>query len=157
MPGTSIGSKLNFDLDSSNFPLTHGRPLRLARIERPGNFCREASDTKEDSDHLIDYDDTPSQLSTLRFLAISNSLLSFERERKERKKERKKERRKKGATFLLSSCALRFVETVTFSVYAEYFLRMLQKFKRRKIIFGCCTAATRSIRVALCLLQYCLK
>lgn len=101
MPGTSIGSKLNFDLDSSNFPLTHGRPSRLARIERPGNFCREASDTKEDSDHLIDYDDTPSQLSTLRFLAISNSLLSFEREEK-------KEREKKGggkkryfSTFLL--------------------------------------------------------
>lgn len=51
------------------------RPSRLARIERPGNFGREASDTKEDSDHLIDYDDTPSQLLTLRFFAISNSLL----------------------------------------------------------------------------------
>ena len=84
---TSIGSKLNFDLDSSNFPLTHGRPSRLARIERPGNFCREASDTKEDSDHLIDYDDTPSQLSTLRFLAISNPLLSFEGEKRKEKKE----------------------------------------------------------------------
>lgn len=98
---TSIGSKLNFDLDPSNFPLRlmAVRPSRLARIERPGNFGREASDTKEDSDHLIDYDDTPSQLLTSRFFAISNSLLPLAKKHP-----------------LLAFCAFYFAEILTCDV-----------------------------------------